>query len=401
ARQAPSRRSHPRGARGVAARPGLHPAAPGTQRAPSPGTGPVWLRRTRRAHQTPQYPVPRAGPLTARGAPERARRRLLPIVHNPRRRSSMLIEPLLQLLAKLKLHGMLGALQRQLSDPDVSALRFEERLNLLLQHELAERDNYRLTQRLRVAALPQPACLEDLDNRLPRNLDPALLATVRDLGWIGRHLNVLITGPTGIGKSFIAAALAHAACRANYCVRCFRLPRLIDELARAHAFQRRSSFLRSLARADLLLIDDFAIAPLSDQSKRDLLEILDDRYDKARRALARPCSFRRQRPGHAAGILDSQRPPWRAANSSAGSRPVLRDRAPGPWPPANPPVRNRRRPSSRRPRPQKAPCPVQQEDPPCAHGCCHPPELGQPDRGRGQRRTSRDRSRRHHRSKPC
>jgi len=98
----------------------------------------------------------------------------------------MLIEPLLQLLAKLKLHGMLGALQRQLSDPDVSALRFEERLNLL-QHELAERDNYRLTQRLRVAALPQPACLDDLDNRLPRNLDPALLATVRDLGWIGRH----------------------------------------------------------------------------------------------------------------------------------------------------------------------------------------------------------------------
>ncbi len=193
----------------------------------------------------------------------------------------MLIEPVLQLLAKLKLHGMLGALERQLSDPDAGALRFEERLTMLLQHELAERDNYRLTQRLRVAALPQPACLEDLDIRFPRNLEPSLLSTVRDLGWIGRHLNVLITGPTGIGKSFIGAALAHAACRADYCVRCFRLPRLIDELARAHAFQRRSNFLRSLARAELLLIDDFAIAPLSDQSKRDLLEILDDRYDKS------------------------------------------------------------------------------------------------------------------------
>ncbi len=104
---------------------------------------------------------------------------------------------------------------------------------------------------------------------------------MRDLGWIGRHLNVLITGPTGIGKSFISAALAHAACRADYCVRCFRLPRLIDELGRAHAFQRRSNFLRSLAKAELLLIDDFAIAPLSDQNKRDLLEILDDRYDKS------------------------------------------------------------------------------------------------------------------------
>ena len=193
----------------------------------------------------------------------------------------MLIEPVLQLLQKLKLHGMRGALERQLTDPDIAALRFEERFVLLLQQEFAERENDRLGQRLRVAALPQPACLEDLDTRIARNLDPALLSTVRDLGWIARHLNVLITGPTGIGKSFIGAALAHAACRANLSVRCFRLPRLVDELARAHAFQRRSSFLRTLAKADLLLIDDFAIGPLADQSKRDLLEILDDRYDKS------------------------------------------------------------------------------------------------------------------------
>ena len=194
----------------------------------------------------------------------------------------MLIEPLLQLLSKLKLTGLRTALERQLADPDISAMRFEERFALLLQHELAERENARFSQRLRIAALPQPACLEDLDTRLPtRHLDPALISTVRDLGWIARHLNILITGPTGIGKSFIGAALAHAACRADYSVRCFRLPRLIDELARAHAFQRRSTFLRTLAKADLLLIDDFAIWPLSDQSKRDLLEILDDRYDKS------------------------------------------------------------------------------------------------------------------------
>jgi DNA replication protein DnaC len=108
-----------------------------------------------------------------------------------------------------------------------------------------------------------------------------MISTVRDLGWIDRHLNVLITGPTGIGKSFIGAALAHAACRMNYHVRCFRLPRLIDELARAHAFQRRATFLRSLAKVDLLLIDDFGITPLTDQAKRDLLEILDDRYDRS------------------------------------------------------------------------------------------------------------------------
>ena len=194
----------------------------------------------------------------------------------------MLIEPLLQLLHKLKLTGMLSALERQLSDPDVGALRFEERLSMLLQHELAERENTRFSQRLRIANLPQPACLEDLDTHIPtRHLDPGMLSTVRDLGWIARRLNVLITGPTGIGKSFIGAALAHAACRMNYHVRCFRLPRLIDELARAHAFQRRATFLRTLAKAELLLIDDFAITPLTDQSKRDLLEILDDRYDKS------------------------------------------------------------------------------------------------------------------------
>jgi len=193
----------------------------------------------------------------------------------------MLIEPLMSLLKRLKLHGLLDAFERQLTDPDIENLSFEERLGLLLQHELAERDTLRLAQRLRFACLPQPACLEDIDTRLPRKMDTALLSTIRDLAWIARHLNVLITGPTGVGKSFIGAALAHGACRADYSVRCFRLPRLIDELARAHAFQRRSNFLRSLAKAQLLLIDDFAITPLSDQNKRDLLEILDDRYDKA------------------------------------------------------------------------------------------------------------------------
>ena len=179
----------------------------------------------------------------------------------------MLIEPLLQLLNKLKLLGMLAAMQRQLSDPDIAALRFEDRLAMLLQHELADRENARFSQRLRIANLPQPACLEDLDTHIPtRHLDPAMISTVRDLGWIDRHLNVLITGPTGIGKSFIGAALAHAACRMNYHVRCFRLPRLIDELARVHAFQRRATFLRSLAKVDLLLIDDFGITPLTDQA---------------------------------------------------------------------------------------------------------------------------------------
>jgi DNA replication protein DnaC len=192
----------------------------------------------------------------------------------------MLTEPLLQQLKSLKLHGMAAGLEQQLAAPDTRRLGFEERFGLLLQHEAATRANARLTQRLRWAKLPQLASLEDLDTRTPRGLDTAALAQITDLSWIPQHLNVLITGPCGVGKSYLACALAHAACRADYSVRCFRLPRLIDELTRATALQKRSAFFRQLAKADLLVLDDFGLAPLSEQTRRDLLEIFDDRYDK-------------------------------------------------------------------------------------------------------------------------
>lgn len=192
----------------------------------------------------------------------------------------MLIEPLIQQLEELRLRGMAAALAQQLAVPDRAALPFEERLGLMIQHERVERASFRLAQRLRWARLPQSACLEDLDTRTPRGVDPGQLAQVTDLAWIREHLNVLVTGPTGVGKSFIASALAHAACRADCSVRCFRLPRLIDELARYTAMQKRSALFRQLAKADLLVLDDFGLAPLSDQTVRDLLEILDDRYDR-------------------------------------------------------------------------------------------------------------------------
>jgi DNA replication protein DnaC len=192
----------------------------------------------------------------------------------------MLTQPLIQQLHELRLKGMAAALEQQSASADQRERSFEDRLGILIQHEITERSSYRLAQRLRWAKLPQSACLEDLDTRTPRGVDPAQLRQVTDLAWIGEHLNVLITGPTGVGKSYRASAIAHAACRADLSVRCFRLPRLIEELARYSAMQRRSAFFRQLMRADLLLLDDFGLTPLAPDTVRDLLEILDDRYDR-------------------------------------------------------------------------------------------------------------------------
>lgn len=192
----------------------------------------------------------------------------------------MLTQPLIQQLHELRLRGMAADLEQQNTNAERAALSFEERLGLMIQHEITERATARLAQRLRWARLPQGAVMEDLDTATVRGLSASALAQVRDLGWIGQHLNVLITGPTGVGKSFLACALAHAACRRDYAVRFFRLPRLVDELTRHHALSNRSGMLKQLAKAELLVLDDFGLTPVSEQTRRDLLEILDDRYDR-------------------------------------------------------------------------------------------------------------------------
>jgi DNA replication protein DnaC len=192
----------------------------------------------------------------------------------------MLIQPLIAQLQSLGLRGMVRALERQPEHPDAQALGFEDRLSLLIQHEIADRQAHRFSQRLRWAKLPQAACVEDLDARAPRGLERGKLTQLIELTWIDQHLNLLITGPTGVGKSYIASALAHQACRQDRSVRYFRLSRLTEDLLRAGAQQKKSAFFKHLAKADLLVLDDFGLAPMSDEIKRDLLEIVDDRFDK-------------------------------------------------------------------------------------------------------------------------
>ena len=192
----------------------------------------------------------------------------------------MLMHPIEQQLEALRLRGMGRAYEHQRRLPDAAQMSFDERLALLLDAEHLDRTNFRVAQRLRWAKLPQRASMEDLDIRTPRGLDRRKLAQLTQLTWLDERLNLLITGPTGIGKSYLACALGELACRADRSVRYFRIARLHDELVRAGAVQKKSLLFRSLANAALLIIDDFGLVPLPESSQRDLLEILDDRYTK-------------------------------------------------------------------------------------------------------------------------
>jgi DNA replication protein DnaC len=193
----------------------------------------------------------------------------------------MITEHLIEQLHALRLRGMADSLRQQADAREHDGLRFEERVNLMIQNEIAVRANIGLVKRLRSANIQIPeACVQDIDKHLPRELDPLTLTTVCEMGWIKKRLNVLITGPTGIGKSYLSSALANAAARAQYSVRCFRMSKLAEELGKAHALQRRSVLLKQLAKTDLLVLDDIGVVDFSARLNRDLLDILDDRYNK-------------------------------------------------------------------------------------------------------------------------
>jgi DNA replication protein DnaC len=192
----------------------------------------------------------------------------------------MLNHPTFEKLHALRLSGMYQALMEQMQMPEITALSFEERLGLLVDRESTERENRRLTTRLRQAKLRQTACIEDIDYRHPRGLDKALMTRLVTCQWVHDRQNILITGPTGIGKTWLACALGHKACREGWTALSLRLPRFLQELPIAKGDGRYGKLLTTLAKTDVLILDDWGLAPLNDENRRDLLELLDDRYDR-------------------------------------------------------------------------------------------------------------------------
>ncbi len=191
----------------------------------------------------------------------------------------MLSPPTMEQLQALKLAALAAAWTAQQQDATVSQLSFDERFGLLVEAEWLARENARLTRTLKAAKLKlSQACLEAIDYPARRELDKALLRQLATGRWIAEHQHVLVTGATGTGKTFIACALAHQACRQGYWALYWRVSRLFHALALARADGTYARLLAKLARVEVLLLDDFALVPLQEPERRDLLEILEDRY---------------------------------------------------------------------------------------------------------------------------
>lgn len=191
----------------------------------------------------------------------------------------MMIHPTLAHLHALRLRGMAAALEEQLQSSAAAGLGFEERLALLVEREVTWREDRRLQRLLQEARLRIPgAAPEDIDFRAARGLDRSVILRLASADWIRHHQVVLVVGPTGVGKSYLACALGQAACRNGLSTRYFRLGRLLSDLALARADGSYAKLLNKLARTELLILDDWGLAPLADAERRDLLEILEDRY---------------------------------------------------------------------------------------------------------------------------
>ena len=196
---------------------------------------------------------------------------------SPKERIVLLHQQTLQTLRMLRLTAMADAYVRQTQDPEIATLTFDERLGLLVDQEWTHRQDRLLNRLLREARLKLPACPEDIDYQASRGLEGS---TVRQLAmgqWLQAHHNLLIVGPTGVGKTFLACALGNAACRQGYRTRYYRLSRLLGDIQIAKGDGSYRRLLNQVAKVDLLILDDWGLAPLSGTESREILEVLDDR----------------------------------------------------------------------------------------------------------------------------
>ncbi|MCA9802557.1 MAG: IS21-like element helper ATPase IstB [Cyanobacteria bacterium HKST-UBA02] len=180
-------------------------------------------------------------------------------------------------LLSMKLNGMVKALQGQEDIADVQKLAFHDRLALLIDAEYSDRESQKLGRRLKTAKLKQSAVMEDIDFSHPRGLERGLISQLSTGQWVREGLNVLITGPTGVGKSYLACALAHKVCKLGFSPAYYRAPRFFQDLMVARMDGSYNKFLNKLLKFDLLVLDDFALIPVTEENSRDLLEVTDDR----------------------------------------------------------------------------------------------------------------------------
>ena len=221
----------------------------------------------------------------------------------------MLTEHTIDKMQAMKLHAMAEAFTEQLASHDYAQLSFEERLGLLIDTEHTARENRKLQRRLQAAKMRYPASLEDIDFNAPRHLDRQQILALGSCAWLAERHNLIILGPTGIGKSYLASALVERACRRGFSAHYVRAPRLLDDIAVSRIDGSYPRLLTRLAKFDLLAIDDWLLAPLNTQHRQLLMEVVEERAERASTLIASQLPIKEWHgaigdPNHADAICD-------------------------------------------------------------------------------------------------